>query len=107
MFEIRIICDHPEVPRVAQAVLGAVDAVSVRSYPTRDRARTRLYITAEPRASHADCPECDLDGMTLWLTPQGREEWRPCTGIGYEDLLAAGLTPGARRREPWQRPTDH
>ncbi|WP_405871573.1 hypothetical protein [Streptomyces sp. NBC_00005] len=106
MFEIRVICDSPDLPQIAQAILGSVDATSVRRYPTRDRAKTRLYITAELRGSHTDCPHCDLDGMTLWLTPQGREEWRPCTGIDYEDLLAAGLTPGSRRCEPWQRSTD-
>ncbi|CAM5562946.1 hypothetical protein [Streptomyces griseorubiginosus] len=105
MFEIRVICAAPDVPRVAQAVLGSVDATSVRSFPTRDGARVRMYITANHRGSHADCTVCDLDGMTLWATPEGREEWRPCTGIDDEDMLAAGLTHGARRREPWQRTT--
>ncbi|MCX4859023.1 hypothetical protein [Streptomyces canus] len=94
------------MPSVAQAILGSVDALSVRAYPTRGNARTRLYITAEQRGSHVDCPYCDDDGMTFWFTPQGTQEQRPCTGIEYEDLLAAGLARGPRRREPWRRSTD-
>lgn len=101
MFEIRIICDTSDVPRVAQAVLGSVDATSVRRYPTRGRARTRLYITADHRSSHADCTVCDPNGMSLWILPDGSEQRRPCTGIGEEDMLAAGLLVGARRSEPW------
>ena len=101
MFEIRVICANSDVPRVAQAVLGSVDATSVRQYPTRDGNRTRLYITADHRRSHDECPLCDEDGMTLWITPEGTEERRPCTGIDYDAMLAAGLVRGARRREPW------
>ncbi|MFH8564149.1 hypothetical protein [Streptomyces sp. NPDC017988] len=106
MFEIRVICDNPDLPGIAQAILGSVDARSVRTYPTRDHARTRLYITADHRASHTECPHCDDDGMTFWLTPQGTQEQRRCTGIDSEDLLAVGLVRGARRRDPWHRTTD-
>jgi hypothetical protein len=101
VFEIWIICDTADVPRVAQAVLGSVDATSVRRYAARDRARTRLYITAEHRGTHADCTVCDQDGMTLWLLPDGSQQRRPCTGISEEDMLAAGLLLGSRRSEPW------
>ncbi|MFI8069748.1 hypothetical protein ACIF85_13310 [Streptomyces sp. NPDC086033] len=101
MFEIRIICDTSDVPRVAQAVLGSVDATSIRRYPARDPAGTRLYITADHRGSHAGCTVCAQDGMALWLRLDGSEQRRPCTGIGEEDMLAAGLLLGARRSEPW------
>ncbi|MEU9644541.1 hypothetical protein [Streptomyces sp. NPDC048188] len=107
MFEIRIICDTPDVPRVAQAVLGSVDAVSVRRYPTRDQARTRLYITAEHRSPHQDCPGCDGDSKVLWFLPDGGQEQRPCTGLSADALHAAGLTHGSSQREPWHRTTDH
>ncbi|MEU4686788.1 hypothetical protein [Streptomyces xinghaiensis] len=107
MFEIRVICDSPDVPRVAQAVLGSVHAMSVRRYPTRDRARTRLYITAEHRSTHQDCPGCDGDGLALWFLPDGSQQQRPCTGLSADALHAAGLTQASSRREPWQRTTDH
>ncbi|MFJ8541756.1 hypothetical protein ACIRFH_06990 [Streptomyces sp. NPDC093586] len=107
MFEVRIICDNADVPRIARAVLGSVDAVSVRRYPTRDRARTRLYITADHRGTHQDCPGCDGDGMTLWFLPDGTQEQRPCTGLSADALHTAGLTQGSTQREPWQRTTDH
>ncbi|MFJ9099546.1 hypothetical protein ACIRJM_13805 [Streptomyces sp. NPDC102405] len=101
MFEIRIICDTADVPGVAQAVLGSVDATSLRRYPARGRTRPRLYITADHRGGHADCTVCDQDGMSLWLLPDGSEQRRPCTGIGEEDMLAARLLVGSRRSEPW------
>ncbi|MEU0601390.1 hypothetical protein ABZ484_24570 [Streptomyces sp. NPDC006393] len=107
MFEIRIICANEDVPRVAQAVLGSVDAVSVRRFPTRDGDRTRLYITADHRKPHQDCPGCDGDGLALWFLPDGGQEQRACTGLSTEALHAAGLTQGSSQREPWQRTTDH
>ncbi len=107
MFEIRIICDTPDVPRVAQAVLGSVDAVSVRRYPTRDRARTRLYISAGHRSTHQDCSGCDGDGLALWFLPDGSQEQRACTGLSADALHAVGLTQGSNQREPWHRATDH
>ncbi|MEU1256625.1 hypothetical protein ABZ445_25390 [Streptomyces chartreusis] len=102
-FEIRILCDHADVPAIAQTVLGSVDATSVRRIPVAGGTRSNLLIGAEHRGSHADCTVCDDDGMTLWFLPDGTEQRRPCTGIDYEDLLAAGLLPHAPRREPWQR----
>ncbi|MEU1045602.1 hypothetical protein [Streptomyces sp. NPDC005897] len=107
MFEIRVICDTPDVPRVAQAILGSVDAASLRRYPTRDRARTRLYITAYHRSTHQDCPGCDGDGLTLWFLPDGTQEQRACIGLSADALHAAGLTQGSSQREHWQRSTDH
>ncbi|MFG3108409.1 hypothetical protein [Streptomyces tendae] len=106
MFEIRIICDTPDVPRVAQAVLGSVDAVSVRRYPARDQARTRLYITADHRSTHRDCPGCDGNSLTLWFLPDGTQEQRPCTGLSADALYAAGLSQGSSQREPWHRATE-
>ncbi|MEU1194397.1 hypothetical protein [Streptomyces sp. NPDC005859] len=106
MFEIRIICATQDLPRVAQAVLGSVDAVSVRRFPTRDHTRTRLYITAEQRGSHEECTACAEDGMTLWLLPDGTEQRRPCIGLDAEALHATGLTACSRQREPWHRCAD-
>ncbi|WP_405767417.1 hypothetical protein OHU34_19235 [Streptomyces sp. NBC_00080] len=106
MFEIRIICATQDLPRVAQAVLGSVDAVSVRRFPTRDRTRTRPYITAEQRGSHHECTACPGDGMALWLLPNGSEQRRPCTSLDAEALHAAGLTTCSRQREPWHRTAD-
>ncbi|OPG10352.1 hypothetical protein B1R27_03125 [Streptomyces sp. GKU 895] len=107
MFEIRLICDNQDVPGVAQAVLGSVDATSVRRYPAHDRTKTRLYITAEPRGSHTDCVACHGDGTALWFLPDGSEQHRPCTGLSADALHAAGLTQRSTQREPWRRPTDH
>ncbi|MFJ9021636.1 hypothetical protein ACIRPU_16910 [Streptomyces sp. NPDC102259] len=106
MFEIRIICATQDLPRVAQAVLGSVDAVSVRRFPARDHTRTRVYVTAEQRGSHDECTACPGDGIALWLLPDGSEQRRPCTGLGSEALHAAGLTACSRQREPWHRNAD-
>ncbi|MFJ2005824.1 hypothetical protein [Streptomyces chartreusis] len=105
MIEIRILCDHADVPRIAQAVLGSVDATAVRRTPVAGGTRSNLLITAEHRSDHTDCPVCDGDGMTLWILPNGTEQRRPCTGIDYEDLLATGLLPHAPRRDVWHRHT--
>ncbi|MEV7387513.1 hypothetical protein [Streptomyces sp. NPDC091215] len=106
MIEIRVICDTLDVPRIAQAILGAVDATSVRRYSARDRARTRLYITAGPRSSHDRCGACHGDGTVPWFLPDGSEQHRPCTGLSADALHAAGLTQGSSQHEPWQRSTD-
>ncbi|WP_406218553.1 hypothetical protein [Streptomyces canus] len=107
MFEIRVICDDTDVPAIAQAILGSIDALSVRRLPTRDRARTRLYITAEPRGRHHDdeCGACDENGTVLWLLPNGTQEHRPCTGLDSDELHMTGLTQSSSRREPWHRHT--
>ncbi|MCF1598651.1 hypothetical protein [Streptomyces muensis] len=104
-FEIRILCEHPDVPRIAQTVLASVDATSVRRMPTSDGTRTRLYINADHRSNHADCTVCDDDGMVLWALPNGSEQRRPCTGMDYEDLLAAGLVRHSPYRQTWRRST--
>ncbi|MFG2738511.1 hypothetical protein ACGFY0_00335 [Streptomyces chartreusis] len=105
MIEIRILCDHSDVPAIAQTVLGSVDATSVRRIPVAGGTRSNLLIGAEHRGSHDDCTVCDEDGMTLWFLPDGTEQRRPCTGLEYEDLLATGLLPHAPRRDVWRRHT--
>ncbi|NEE37022.1 hypothetical protein G3M53_67955 [Streptomyces sp. SID7982] len=46
-FEIRIICDPDDADRVRDKVAEAFRVGTARQYPTRDRMRVRLYITAE------------------------------------------------------------
>ncbi|MFI7408591.1 hypothetical protein ACIBU0_07995 [Streptomyces sp. NPDC049627] len=105
--EIRILCEHRDVPRIAQAILATVDATAVRRLPTRDGTRARLYIEADHRTSHDDCTICDEDGTVLWALPDGSEQRHPCTGIDYEDLLAAGLLHHSPYRQPWRRSIHH
>ncbi|GGJ42438.1 hypothetical protein [Streptomyces brasiliensis] len=49
MFEIRIICDPADADRVTTALSGAFATGTVRTDPTRDGERTRLYVTADHR----------------------------------------------------------
>ncbi|MFJ4486532.1 hypothetical protein ACIP3D_29765 [Streptomyces longwoodensis] len=98
MFEIRIICEPTDAANAAQAVLGTVDVTSLRTVSTRDGQRTRLYITADHRRAHTECTLCDEDGNVEWFRPDGRTEYRPCTGVSYEALLAAGLVNGTTPR---------
>ncbi|WLW53242.1 hypothetical protein [Streptomyces sp. YU58] len=48
MFEIRVICEPDDADRVSQTLATAFDTGPARQYPTRDRKRTRLYVTADP-----------------------------------------------------------
>ncbi|MFE3492853.1 hypothetical protein ACFXOS_07055 [Streptomyces sp. NPDC059175] len=48
-FEIRIICDPEDGERITAALAQAFTIGPIRSYPTRDQTRTRLYITATDR----------------------------------------------------------
>ncbi|MCX4587059.1 hypothetical protein [Streptomyces sp. NBC_01481] len=91
MFELRIICDPADTDRITTALNGLFDTGSVRRLPSRHTDMDRLYVTADHRASHEDCTVCGGEGTSLWFTPEGTEETRPCTGIPYEDMLAAGL----------------
>ncbi|WP_406302820.1 hypothetical protein OHA61_10080 [Streptomyces sp. NBC_00885] len=91
MFEIRIICDPTDTDRITTALNGIFDTGAVRRLPSRYTDMERLYVTADHLASHDDCTVCAGEGTSLWLTPEGTEETRPCTGIPYEDMLAAGL----------------
>ncbi|MFD4141166.1 hypothetical protein [Streptomyces sp. NPDC058572] len=49
-FEIRIICPPGDEDRITAALAEAFTTGPVRAYPTRDRTRVRLYITATDRA---------------------------------------------------------
>ena len=49
MFEIRVICTPDDADRVSAALAAAFDTGPARQYPTRDRKRMRLYITADHR----------------------------------------------------------
>ncbi|MCX4610714.1 hypothetical protein [Streptomyces mirabilis] len=59
MFEIRVICNPADTDRVTTALSGAFATGTVRTYPTRDGERTRLYLTAD------HCPE-----PGPWPTPE-------------------------------------
>ncbi|WP_405672452.1 hypothetical protein [Streptomyces canus] len=56
MFEIRAICDPDDTDRVTTALTTAFVAGDVRTYPTRDGKRTRLYLTADHRPAPQDWP---------------------------------------------------
>jgi len=49
MFEIRIICAPADTDRVTATLRDAFATGAVRTYPTRDGERTRLYATADHR----------------------------------------------------------
>ncbi|MFF4039233.1 hypothetical protein [Streptomyces sp. NPDC001816] len=49
-FEIRIICAPEDADRITAALADAFTTGPVRAYPTRDRNRVRLYLTATDRA---------------------------------------------------------
>ncbi|OLZ63949.1 hypothetical protein AV521_37505 [Streptomyces sp. IMTB 2501] len=51
MFEIRVICPPGDADRISQALAAAFDTGPARQYPTRDRKRLRLYVTADHRTS--------------------------------------------------------
>ncbi|ALV34812.1 hypothetical protein [Streptomyces sp. CdTB01] len=56
MFEIRVICDQADTDRVTTALRSAFTTGDVRSYPTRDRERTRLYVAADHRPEPGPWP---------------------------------------------------
>jgi hypothetical protein len=57
--EIRVICNPADTDRVTTALSGAFATGTVRTYPTRDGERTRLYLTV------GHCPE-----PGPWPTPE-------------------------------------
>jgi hypothetical protein len=59
VFEIRVICDDPDVPAITKALPDAFAIVGVRQARTFDNRRVRLYITAD----HRPAPES-------WPTPE-------------------------------------
>lgn len=56
MFEIRIICESADTDRVTTALSDAFATGAVRTYPTRDGERTRLYVTADHRTEPEPWP---------------------------------------------------
>ncbi|MEU9776831.1 hypothetical protein [Streptomyces sp. NPDC047968] len=59
MFEIRIICDPDDTDRITAAVRGVFTTGAVRQHPTRDRQRTRLYVTADHKPTAGQGPTPD------------------------------------------------
>jgi hypothetical protein len=47
MFDLRVICDPADTDRITAALAEALTISTPRTYPTRDRMRTRLYLTAD------------------------------------------------------------
>lgn len=56
MFEIRVICDPADTDRVTTVLSGAFATGDVRTYPTRDGKRTRLYVNADHRSEPGPWP---------------------------------------------------
>ncbi|KUJ35884.1 hypothetical protein ADL25_34960 [Streptomyces sp. NRRL F-5122] len=59
MFEIRIICEAADADRTTTALSDAFATGAVRTYPTRDGERTRLYLTADHRPEPGPWPTPD------------------------------------------------
>ncbi len=59
MFEIRVICDPADTDRITAVLSGAFAAGAVRTYPTRDGERARLYVTADHRPEPGPWPTPD------------------------------------------------
>lgn len=95
MFEIRIICESADTDRVTTALSDAFATGAVRTYPTRDGERTRLYVTADHR------PEPDP-----WPTPEEAYALAPSIirEIGWTAQTAADKLFGQDlEREYWLR----
>ncbi|MEU8547821.1 hypothetical protein AB0C81_12615 [Streptomyces roseoverticillatus] len=76
MFQIRIICDAPDVDEITKRLSGIFDISDMsRRYPTRDAARVRVYLTA----GHRQC-------LTLDHVPSGAtvQDW-PDAETAYKD----------------------
>ncbi|MGP4004008.1 hypothetical protein [Streptomyces sp. 8N706] len=65
MFEIRVICEDHDAPKVTETLSAAFTAGAVRRHRMRDGRRTRLYVTADhrpagpwptPEAAYAQAP---------------------------------------------------
>ncbi|MFF7641775.1 hypothetical protein [Streptomyces canus] len=83
MFEIRAICDPDDTDRVTTALKTAFTTGDVRTYPTRDGKRTRLYLTAD----HHPTPEA-------WPTPEQAYATAPSINseIGWTARFLADAT---------------
>ncbi|MFE4717451.1 hypothetical protein ACFRLW_13680 [Streptomyces sp. NPDC056728] len=66
MFEIRVICDLADTERISDALTTSFTTGPVRQHPTRDRQRTRLYVTAKHRTHTGP-----------WLTPEEAYAFAP------------------------------
>ncbi|MGW1845739.1 hypothetical protein [Streptomyces sp. NPDC001966] len=96
MFEIRIICDPDDTDRVTTALDATFTTGAVRRLPTRDGARTRLYITAD----HRPAPEHE------WPAPETAYAQAPSilSEIGWIARAAADRPFGTEAgREFWLR----
>ncbi|MFJ9869538.1 hypothetical protein [Streptomyces sp. NPDC101165] len=60
-FEIRVICAPADADRITAALAEGFTTGPVRAYPTRDRNRVRLYLTATDRAPALAERPVDLD----------------------------------------------
>ncbi|MGW8682161.1 hypothetical protein ACWGNN_14025 [Streptomyces sp. NPDC055817] len=56
MFEICVICELADTERISDALAASFTVGPVHQHPTRDRQRTRLYITAEHRTHTGPWP---------------------------------------------------
>ncbi|MGW5099182.1 hypothetical protein [Streptomyces sp. NPDC004100] len=95
MFEIRVICDPADTDRVTTALNSAFATGSVRTYPTRDSERTRLYFTADLHPEPGP-----------WPTPEEAYALAPSIirEIGWTADQAASKPFGTRLpREFWLR----
>ncbi|MFK4100883.1 hypothetical protein ACI2L1_12565 [Streptomyces sp. NPDC019531] len=54
MFEIRVICEPTDTDRISQALAAAFATGPARQYPTRDRKRVRLYLTADHQPTESE-----------------------------------------------------
>jgi hypothetical protein len=54
VFEIRVICEPTDTDRISQALAAAFDTGPARQYPTRDRKRVRLYLTADHQPTESE-----------------------------------------------------
>ncbi|MXM64804.1 hypothetical protein GR925_15465 [Streptomyces sp. HUCO-GS316] len=59
MFEIRIICDPTDTDHITTTLSDLFATSAVRTYPTRDGKRTRLYITADHRPEPGPWPTAE------------------------------------------------
>ncbi|WP_328438551.1 hypothetical protein OHA71_17950 [Streptomyces sp. NBC_00444] len=95
MFEIRIICDPTDTDHITTALSDAFATGAVRTYPTRDGERTRLYVTAD----HQPKPQ-------PWPTPEEAYALAPSiiSEIGWTADQAANKPFGTRLpRDFWLR----
>jgi hypothetical protein len=54
VFVIRVICEPTDADRISQALAAAFATGTARQYPTRDRKRVRLYLTADHQPTESE-----------------------------------------------------